>query len=121
MGYKQFSYLQALFPADASARPGELPQPELLRPSELREIALLTTIYFTGSHFASLMLDRLQQELSRLGYRLNTDRVSPEELETRSLPFAFCPEQTAGILCIEMFDWDVPMRFIKKSYYFRIP
>lgn len=108
MGYKQFSYVQSLYQT-AQGQPQQTQTAEtqeLLHGLKLREIALLTSFYFTGSHFASLMLDRLQQELSRLGYRLNTYRVSPEELETRSLPFAFSPERAAGILCIEMFDWD---------------
>ena len=52
------------------------------------------------------MLDRLHQELLRLGYRLNSYLVSSQELRAGRLPFAFQPEQVSAIVCIEMFDWD---------------
>ena len=109
MGYKQFSYVQALYqsasaPEQASEAVPTPPAPEAAEPC--REIALLTTFYFSASHFASLMLDRLRQELLRLGYRLNTYHVSAEELRERRLPFAFQPEQVSAVVCIEMFDWD---------------
>ena len=109
MGYKQFAYVQALYqsasaPEQAFEAVPTPPAPEAAEPC--REIALLTTFYFSASHFASLMLDRLRQELLRLGYRLNTYHVSAEELRERRLPFAFQPEQVSAIICIEMFDWD---------------
>ena len=72
----------------------------------LINLTLLTASYFSASHFASLMLDRLRQELLRLGYRLNTYHVSAEEVRARRLPFAFQPEQVSAVVCIEMFDWD---------------
>lgn len=99
MGYKQFSYVQSLYRAAESAQPNAAP-------AQRGEIALLTTFYFGGSHFATTMLDRLQHELAQLGYRLNTHHVSKEDLRSRSLPFTFLPEQARGIICIEMFDWD---------------
>ena len=109
MGYKQFSYVQALYqsgsaPERDSESPQTTPATEAVEPC--REIALLTTFYFSASHFASLMLDRLHQELLRLGYRLNTYHVSAEELREGRLPFAFQPEQVSAVVCIEMFDWD---------------
>lgn len=109
MGYKQFAYVQALYqsasgPEQASEAFPASPAPEAAEPC--REIALLTTFYFSASHFASLMLDRLRQELLRLGYRLNTYHVNAEELREGRLPFAFQPEQVSAIVCIEMFDWD---------------
>ena len=88
MGYKQFSYVQTLYqsasaPEQASEAAPTPPAPEAAEPC--REIALLTSFYFSASHFASLMLDRLRQELLRLGYRLNTYHVSAEELRARML------------------------------------
>ena len=100
MGYKQFSYVQALIDIRDNA-------PNRQEDYGFRgEVALLTTIYLSPSHFASLMLDRFQQELSALGYTLNTHRVSPENIRNGTLPITFSPERTAGIICFEMFNWD---------------
>ena len=111
MGYKQFSYVQALYQTasapEQSCEPSRgAPAQELSPDASAREIALLTTFYFSASHFASLMLDQLHQELLRLGYRLNTYHVRAEELRERRLPLAFQPEQVSAVVCIEMFDWD---------------
>ena len=100
MGYKQFSYVQSLIQAQA-ARPEYDGKPE-----SQGEIALLTPIYFSNSHFASTMLDRLQKELSQMGYRLNTHIIRAEEIRERRLPFTFIPEQASAVICIEMFDWE---------------
>lgn len=110
MGYKQFAYVQALYQSASGLEQSSEAAPTARTPEAAaepgREIALLTTFYFSASHFASLMLDRLRQELLRLGYRLNTYHVSVEELRERRLPFAFQPEQVSAVVCIEMFDWD---------------
>lgn len=103
MGYKQFSYVQALRRGIGS--PDAAPQQGV----EVREVALLTSMYVTGSHFASTMLDRLQRELQQLGYRINTYQVRREDLAARTLPFSFDPEQVSAVVCVEMFDWDYDM------------
>ena len=100
MGYKQFSYVQSLIQAQA-ASPETGGQPQFQG-----EIALLTPFYFSNSHFASTMLDRLQKELSQMGYRLNTHIIRAEEIRERRLPFTFIPEQASAVICIEMFDWE---------------
>ena len=97
MGYKQFSYFNTIsgvsaslnFPREAGGR---------------REIALLSAKYLSHSHFASLMLDRFQQEVSDLGYTMNTHRIREEHLQNRILPATFRPEGAAAILCVEVFD-----------------
>ncbi len=100
MGYKQFSYVQAMYQAQAARQEtGDEPQSQ-------REIALLTPFYFSNSHFASTMLDRLQKELAQMGYRLNTHIIRAEEIRERRLPFTFIPEQASAVICIEMFDWE---------------
>lgn len=97
MGYKQFSYVSGLVNAEKDAK----------SESVFRgEIALLTTTFLTNSHFASLMLDAFQREISQLGYTLNTHRVTPENIAAHTLPFTFNRERTSAILCIEMFDRD---------------
>ena len=95
MGYKQFSYVSGLVNAEKDAKS---------EPVFHGEIALFTTTFLTNSHFASLMLDAFQREISQLGYTLNTHRVTPENLADHTLPFTFNRERTSAILCIEMFD-----------------
>ncbi len=95
MGYKQFSYM-----APAQTIPGEI---ALKGPTE---IALLTTQFLSNSHFASTTLDKFQRELSGLGYSLTMHRVLPEELQEKRLPASFDPGRTAGIVGVEMFDYD---------------
>lgn len=97
MGYKQFSYVGTL---------SGLSKPETSAPAERGfrgEIALLTTAYLGQSHFASLMLDKFQQELSQLGYILSTHRVNADNLANHTLPITFLKERVSAIVCIEMF------------------
>jgi len=100
MGYKQFSYVSAVT-AVAGKASGAVQQ----SPGFQGEIALFTTIFVDQSHFASLMLDKFQRELSQLGYTLNTHRVTPENLKNGTLPITFLPERTSAVICIEMFDF----------------
>ena len=100
MGYKQFSYFNAVSAVSTGVENARE------HPGFQGEIALLTGAFLNQSHFASLMLDKLQRELSQLGYTLNTHRVSRENLENKSLPITFSPTRTRAILCIEMFDYD---------------
>ena len=100
MGYKQFSYVSALSSVvggSAEARPA---------PGYQGEIALLTASFLNQSHFASLLLDKFQQEISQLGYTMNTHRVMPEDLAKGTLPITFVRERTRAILCIEMFNYE---------------
>ncbi|MBQ3393404.1 MAG: LacI family DNA-binding transcriptional regulator [Lachnospiraceae bacterium] len=99
MGYKQFSYFNSPTNAESSDHNSEVPQYN-------GEVALLTSVFLTQSHFASTMLDKFQLEISRLGYTMNTHRVTEENLRTKTLPFTFRPEQARAIVCIEMFDYD---------------
>ena len=99
MGYKQFSYVSMFAGAARSS------SPLLTEGGESSgEIALFTTAFLGQSHFASLMLDRLQRDLSQLGYTLNTHRITPENRTEKTLPITFRRERTAAILCVEMFD-----------------
>ena len=97
MGYKQFSYYHTL---SAISAPLGVPHENGGR----GEIALLSAKFLNHSHFASLMLDSFQQEISELGYTMNTHRIREEHLENRVLPATFHPERAAAILCIEVFD-----------------
>ena len=99
MGYKQFSYVSALVNSGRAVE-------ETLnsKPGFLGEIALFTAAFLPNSHFAALMLDGFQREISQLGYTLNTHRVTQENLAAHTLPYTFSKERTSAILCIEMFD-----------------
>ena len=104
MGYKQFSYAGSLaaISGATAATEAELPA----APGYQREIALLTGSFLSHSHFASLMLDKFQREISQLGYTMNTHRVTGTELANKTLPITMNMEQVKAIMCIEMFDWD---------------
>lgn len=98
MGYKHFSYVNTL---------ANITQPKTSVVTGSRfsgEIALFTTAFFGQSHFAALMLDKFQQELSHLGYTLNTHRVNQNCLRNRTLPITFIKERASAIICIEMFN-----------------
>ena len=99
MGYKQFSYVRTLSTVQSEEKDAETGTR-----SFAGEVALLTTTFLNTSHFASLMLDKLQQELSQLGYILNTYRVTAENLRSKTLPAAFDASRVSAIICIEMFD-----------------
>lgn len=97
MGYKQFSYFQTLSGVSASINLAH-------EAGGGREIALLSAQFLSHSHFASLMLDKFQQEISELGYTMNTHRIREEHLKNRILPATFRREHAAAILCVEVFD-----------------
>ena len=95
MGYKQFSYINVKLNAGGTA------EAELL---EKGEIALFCGNNIAPNHFASLMLDKLKMELSRLGYTLNMHRVDRDNMQNRTLPVTFSREQAVALICVEMFD-----------------
>ena len=96
MGYKQFSYL-----ALSNSKYGK---PE--HASGKNEIAMISTGFIGGSHFASTMLDKFQREISLLGYSLSMHRVCGDEMAGLQLPLSYNREKTAGLLCLEMFHRD---------------
>lgn len=100
MGYKQFAYLP-LFQED-TAKAAE----HSILPSDKREIAMLTTQFLSSSHFSSMMLDRFQSEIDHLHSGMTIHRISPIELKEKKLPSSLDIQCTAGIICIEVFDYD---------------
>ena len=69
-------------------------------------IALLTQSMPSSLHFGSAFKSAFTDQISRAGYTLKMYEISPEELKARRLPPHFVPEQTAGIVGIELFDKD---------------
>ena len=101
MGYKQFSYINTL----ANSSPYNINNNNDYGSSLNKgEIALFTTVFLTLSHFTSVMLDKLQRELSQLGCTLNTHRVTPENIAEGTLPITFSKDRSSAIICIEMFN-----------------
>ena len=99
MGYKQFSYVQSLAESVRDAERDQDPAP-----GSAGEIALISGFAFTGSHYATTMVDRMQVELSQLGYRLAVYYVSPQEIRELQLPYPLPNEKTKALICIEIFD-----------------
>ena len=103
MEYKQFSYVNSLAAAMEDLKKDQIE--DIRKEKKFRgEIALLTTTFLTQSHFASLMMDKFQREISQLGFTLNTHRVMPEDIAQKTLPYTFIQERCRAIICIEMFD-----------------
>lgn len=95
MGYKQFSYANSI---------SDITNPFSSQPKASGEIALFSGSFLNNSHFASTMLDKFQYEISLLGYSLTMHRVDHQNIESRTLPLSYRPDNTKAIVCIEMFD-----------------
>ena len=80
MDYKQFSYVKSLAGITSSGIDSNTSATEYQG-----EIALLTGQFFNQSHFASLMLDKFQEELSSLGFTMNIHRVTERNMSVRRL------------------------------------
>ncbi|MCR5449929.1 MAG: LacI family DNA-binding transcriptional regulator [Solobacterium sp.] len=102
MDYKQFSYVSAMTGIDTL---GVLPGSEN-RQKMTGEIAVLTLAYIPNNNFASMMLDRLQEELSLLGMQMIVYRVSEEHIRNRTLPRALNINRVKGLILAELFDMD---------------
>lgn len=100
MGYRQFSFMQTL---SAVGRETQTAEP---LPGSSGDIALLTTVQFSDSHFAVTMVDRLRRELAQFGYSLTGYYVSRENLAQKQLPYPLPRENTQAFICFELFDWD---------------
>lgn len=98
MGYKHFSYMNGV--------PGEAEEKESLAGGAAGEIAMLTMGFLGGASFVSIMMDRFQEEFSKLGYRFVMHRVREEDEEKLRLPASFDRERVSGIVCIEMLGYE---------------
>ena len=85
---------------------GEAVQPEL----HMQNIALFTRHMPVDYHFGTFFIPAFAAQLSRSGYTLMMYELSEEELRQGSLPAHINLDQTAAILCIELFD----QRYIDK-------
>lgn len=71
-----------------------------------QNIALITSKMPTDYHFGTLLIPAFTERLSRFGYTLTMYEISVDELRQNTLPPHMLLEQTAGILCIELFAKD---------------
>lgn len=120
MGYKQFSYAAGLRQYKTSA-PAAVSS-DNAEPGRGGEIALFTASnFYKMNHFANLLLDRLRQELSELGYTMSFHMVDRDDISNLTLPTAFDLEGCDAIVCVEMFDYaydemlcglDIPVLFV---------
>ena len=69
-------------------------------------IALLTHRMPKDAHIGTFFITTFTDQISRAGYTLKMYEISDSELERRILPPHFLPEQTSGIVGIELFDPD---------------
>ena len=76
------------------------------QPVPAGNIALLTRSIPSQLHFGFAFKSAFTDQISRAGYTLKMYEISPEELKARRLPPHLVPEQTAGIVGIELFDKD---------------
>ena len=101
MGYKTFSYAGSQV-NNRSALP-QLLLSTAAADGPRKEIALFTGIFLDNSHFSSTMLDKFQYEISQLGYSMTMHRIMPQNFEELTLPLSFHMENTAAIICVEVF------------------
>lgn len=69
-----------------------------------QNIALLTKRMPADYHFGTFFVPAFAGQLGRAGYTLMMNEISPDELRSKTLPTHMSPEQTAGIIVIELFD-----------------
>ena len=103
MGYKTFSY--AAIQANSSIVPAG-PLPDSMQAANAKtEIALFIGMFLDNSHFASTMLDKFQNDISSIGYSMTIHRVTKEQKNQLALPISFRKDNTAAIICVELFDY----------------
>lgn len=81
----------------------QIPEPYLPDPQS-RNIALLTLCMPGRNHYGSNFISNFANRMSRAGYTLMIYEIQPDEHADCRLPANFILENTAGIVCIEMFD-----------------
>ena len=69
-------------------------------------IALLSNKLPAEYHFGTYFVTTFTDRICRAGYNLKMFEISSEELKQKELPPHFFPDQTAGIVGIELFDQD---------------
>ena len=71
-----------------------------------KSISLLTRHKLLNHNFGAYFITSFTDQISRLGYTLKVFEISTEEILQRKLPPQLDLAETAGILCIELFNRD---------------
>lgn len=83
----------------------QIPDEDPVRPEiHSQNVALLTTHLPEDSHFGTALLPAFTGHISRAGYTLMMYELTQEDVRQCRLPGHLSLEQTAGIICIELFD-----------------
>lgn len=109
MGYRQLVYVNEFL----AAQTADTQATGRLDKNAPHEIALFSNNFLSGSHFAPLMLDAFQNEISSLGYTLSMHRINDDHLGEMRLPVTFHQERVAAIICFEMFDYAYDLMLCK--------
>ncbi len=80
-----------------------IPEPNLPA-AQNRSIALFTLCMPGRNHYGSNFISHFANRMSRAGYTLMIYEIQPDEHAECRLPANFVLGNTAGIVCIEMFD-----------------
>ena len=84
---------------------GQIPEESSANGKERsRNIALLTQHKLLSHNFGAFFITRFTDAICRLGYTMKMYEVSPDELREKRLPPHLKLEETAAVLCIELFD-----------------
>ncbi|MBQ9910580.1 MAG: LacI family DNA-binding transcriptional regulator [Lachnospiraceae bacterium] len=82
----------------------QMPAEQSLREVPKGSIAVLTRPKLLTHGFGSFFITSFTDQISRKGYRMQMYEISPKEISSRVLPPHLNLSETAGILCIELFD-----------------
>ena len=84
---------------------GQIPEESSANGKERsRNIALLTQHKLLSHNFGAFFITSFTDAICRLGYTMKMYEVSPDELREKRLPPHLKLEETAAVLCIELFD-----------------
>ena len=82
------------------------PKEEEIQTGRGGNIAILTQHKLLSHNFGAYFITSFTDQISRAGYAIQIYEISPVEITARHLPPHFDPDQTVGILGIELFDRD---------------
>lgn len=102
-----------------------LSEPSTADSGEVKELALITQNMPYGSHFGTYALNTFQERMSQNNCRISIFPVRDTEITSLSLPTGFDSKNTAGIICLELFDpeyikmlsaLDIPLLFLDTAF-----
>ena len=83
---------------------GQIPEDAPAAPEGSRNVALLTQHKLRSHNFGAFFITSFTDSICRAGYTMKMYEISPEEIAAKKLPPHLDLEDTAAVLCIELFD-----------------